>query len=360
MPLIWAAISGHGYGHAAQVIPVLNALGRLVPGLTVVLRTTVPEPFFRDRLSMPWTHQPVQQDVGCIQRGPLEIDVPATWIALARFHATWERRIDDETAAMKTAGPRLVLADTPYIASAAGRRAGIPVVALANFTWSEILTPFANPDEPAHHAIMTSIRRSYEQATAALRIAPGLRMDIFQNVRDIGPIAEPATPRRNEFRRHLGIGEAERTVLVGFGGIPMTTLPWHQMEHMTGYRFIFDGAFPRPFTNIHALSALPFTFKELLASVDIVMTKPGYGTTVEAVLLGTPVVYVRRHNFADEPPLTAFLRRYGRCAELSLDDFSAGRWHDALEAAISCARPLTAPPAATGAEDAAAAVAEWF
>ena len=26
MPYIWCAISGHGYGHAAQVVPVLNAL----------------------------------------------------------------------------------------------------------------------------------------------------------------------------------------------------------------------------------------------------------------------------------------------------------------------------------------------
>ena len=79
MPLIWCAISGHGYGHAAQVVPVLNALGVLVPGLTAVLRTTVPSSFFRDRLTIPWDLQPVQQDVGCIQDGPLKIDIDATW-----------------------------------------------------------------------------------------------------------------------------------------------------------------------------------------------------------------------------------------------------------------------------------------
>ena len=70
MPLIWAAISGHGFGHAAQVVPVLNALDRLVPDLRVLLRTTVPPAFFKDRLLPPWDMSPVQQDVGCVQKGP--------------------------------------------------------------------------------------------------------------------------------------------------------------------------------------------------------------------------------------------------------------------------------------------------
>ena len=72
MPLIWCSISGHGYGHAAQVAPVLNALGRLVPNLTAILRTTVPAGFFESRLSIPWQLSAAQQDVGCIQDGPAE------------------------------------------------------------------------------------------------------------------------------------------------------------------------------------------------------------------------------------------------------------------------------------------------
>lgn len=113
MPSIWCAISGHGYGHAAQVVPVLNALGALVPGLTVVLRTTVPASFFHDRLTIQWKHSPEQQDVGCIQDGPLKIDIDATWAAHQHFHETWEARLSNEVAAMQAASPSLVIADTP-------------------------------------------------------------------------------------------------------------------------------------------------------------------------------------------------------------------------------------------------------
>ena len=98
MPSIWCAISGHGYGHAAQVVPVLNALGALVPGLNAVLRTTVPSSFFRDRLTIQWELSPVQQDIGCIQDGPLKIDIDAT-STHKQFHATWPDRLQTEVQA---------------------------------------------------------------------------------------------------------------------------------------------------------------------------------------------------------------------------------------------------------------------
>jgi hypothetical protein len=359
LPTIWSSISGHGYGHAAQVVPVLNELGTLVPNLRTILRTTVPASFFHDRLTIPWELKSVQQDVGCIQKGPLQIDIPATWEAHSSFHAQWNQRVAQEVAAMQLAKPRVILADTPYLADCAGQNAGIPTVALANFTWNEILEPFSDPDQPDHQAILATIRMSYGLADRALRIAPGLPLSSFSKVLDIGPIAQPAASRRTELRRHLGLTEEERLVLVGFGGIPLESLPWDQMNQMQGYRFVVDGIPVQNSARIHSLSSLPFSFKTLLASVDFVMTKPGYGTIVEAVALGLPVIYVRRYNFADEPPLVAYLHRYGRGYELSLSDFIAGRWLPAFEA-IHSVHVAPTTPDCTGATDAARQLASYF
>ena len=96
-----------------------------------------------------------------------------------------------------------------------------------------------------------------------------------------------------------------------------------------------------------------------MASVDLIMTKPGYGTIVEAVALGMPVVYVRRYNFADEAPLVEFLHQYGRGHELSLVDFTAGNWQPAFEA-IRCIQPSAIPPPITGAADAARLLAPYI
>lgn len=358
MPLIWCAISGHGFGHAAQVVPVLNALSALVPNLAIVLRTTVPVSFFRDRLSVPWDLQSVQQDVGCIQDGPLTIDIEKTWTAHERFHETWDTRLSDEVAAMQAASPALIIADTPYLAIEAGFRAQIPTVALANFTWDLVLKDYCQASDHSQQQLIQRIRDSYAKADGALRITPAPEMDAFSQVVDIGPIASPASPERDRLASALALAPNERTVMVGFGGIPIKSLPLEQMEQLHPYRFLFDGPIPHGYSRIHSTTTLPLSFKTLLASVDVIMTKPGYGTIVEAVALQQPVVYVRRYNFADEQPLVDYLRLHGRGIELSLDNFTLGNWKPALRQILTAPFPTLPPPSPTGATEAANFIAQ--
>lgn len=360
MPLIWAAISAHGFGHAAQVVPVLNALGRKVPGLRTILRTTVPASFFQNRLAIPWELSPTQQDIGCIQQGPLTIDVEATWREHARFHATWDDRVQAEVDAMHQARPDLILADTPYLAIAAGAGAGLPTVALVSFTWDLVLAELSASSEIDGQTLIRAIRHAYACADCALRIRPSPAMDIFQQLVDIGPISEPAPSAREALSALLGLSPDERTVLIGFGGIPLGSLPLTNSEPLKGYRFLFDGPVPPNSTTFVSTQSLPFPFKTLLASVDIIMSKPGYGTLVEAVALHTPLVYVRRYNFADEQPLVDYLHQYGRGVELSGADFAAGRWDPALSTVRDLPAPPVPPPTASGAEDAADVLATYL
>jgi hypothetical protein len=354
MPLIWAAISGHGFGHAAQVVPVLNALNRLVPHLRALLRTTVPATFFNDRLAIPWHISAVQQDIGCVQNGPMTIDVEKTWREHQRFHSTWDDRLQAEIDAMRATTPDLVLADTPYLALAAGKSSAVPTVALVSFTWDLVLSEYLVPPSIDGSKIIQSIRQTYAHTDLALRIAPAPKMEIFQHAVDIGPIAEPAPSAREALTEYLELAPGERTVLVGFGGIPLHSLPFDRLESLTGYRFLFDGSVPLQSRRFVSTKSMPFSFKALLASVDVIMTKPGYGTLVEAVALQTPLVYVRRYNFADEQPLVDYLHRHGRGVELSIDDFSKGEWAEALHEVLHLPPPPFPPPSPTGASEAAA------
>lgn len=360
MPLIWAAISAHGFGHAAQVVPVLNALGRLVPDLHVLLRTMVPASFFEHRLAVPWKLSAEQQDIGCVQDGPLTIDIEATWREHTSFHLTWADRMQAEVDAMRAARPDLIVADTPYLAVAAGAQAAIPTVALVSFTWDLVLSEFMAPADISSQTLLRSIRRAYAQADLALRITPAPKMEIFERLTDVGPIAEPSPSAREELATLLKLVPGERTVLIGFGGIPLATLPFADLELLTGYRFLFDGPTPPDSTRFISTKSLPFSFKTLLASVDVIMTKPGYGTLVEAVALGTPLVYVRRYNFADEQPLVDYLHRHGRGVELTRQDFGCGRWDSAIRSAFDLPMPTVPPPPATGAEEAASHLARFF
>ncbi len=359
MPLIWAAISAHGFGHAAQVVPVLNALGCLVPNLRVLLRTMVPTSFFVDRLKIPWDLSPVQQDVGCIQQGPMTIDIDATWYEHHRFHGTWKERLLTEVETMRAAKPDLILADTPYLALAAGKAASIPTVALASFTWDLILSEYQTPPSIDGQAIIQSIRQAYGQADLALRITPSPTLDCFHQVVALPPIAEPAVPVRQKLAEFLSLTSDERTVLIGFGGVPLTSLPFETAESLSGYRFLFDGSIPPESKRFISIKALPFSFKTLLASADMIMTKPGYGTLVEAVAVQVPTIYVRRYNFGDEQSLVDYLHRYGKGIELSMDDFMNGQWATTLKKAVNLLAS-TPPPQLNGATNAATLLAPYI
>jgi hypothetical protein len=325
--------------------------------VTVILRTTVPASFFQDRLTIPWELSPVQQDIGCVQDGPLTIDIDATWAAHQRFHETWEARLSHEVTAMRAVSPALVIADTPYLAIEAGARAQIPTIALASLTWDVVLKEYCHASDHSYQQLIRCIRDSYANTVMALRITPGPKMDVFSNMIDIGPIASPASPERDRLASALSLAPNERTVLVGFGGIPLTSLPLERIERLRHYRFLFDGPVPAGYSRIHSTKTFPFSFKTLLASVDVIITKPGYGTIVEAVALQQPVLYVRRYNFADEPSLVDYLHRYGRGVKLSIDDFTQGSWEAALQQTLATPLPSLPPPHPTGATEAAAFIA---
>ena len=359
MPTIWCAISSHGLGHAAQVVPVLNELGRLVPNLHAILRTQVPEWFFGDRLTIPWTLSPARQDIGCIQHGPLTIDVTATWETHAHFHQGWERRVQDEIQAIRDADPLLVLSDISHLAIEAGARAGRPAIGLCNLSWDQVLEPLADPTQPGHREIVANIRSAYAHADLILRPVPGIPMTAFRRIMDIGPIADQPPAPVPDLRKALAATPGDRIVLIGFGGIALDTLPFAQLDRLDGYRFLVAGQVPDGCARIRAAAALPHPFRSLLASADVLVTKPGYSTVVEAVALGKPVLYVRRYNFADEQALVDYLHRYGCAAELRAPDFVAGRWDQALASVLEAPTPATPAPCPQGSVEAARVISQY-
>ena len=353
MALIWCSISGHGFGHAAQVVPTLNALGRLVPNLMAVLRTTVPPWFFQNRLTIPWEISRHVQDIGCVQQGPLHIDVEATWIAYADFHRIWDTRVKDEVSAIESRSPDLVLSDVSYLALEAGARASVPAVGLSSLSWDVVLERLETNLRDEHVPIIRQIRHSYRYADLMIRVAPALPMPAFRHSLNIAPIAAPAASEADALRRATNASSDERIVAVAFGGIPLTSLPWARIEQMHGYRFIIPGDVPQSSRRIISAENIPMSFPSIMASSDLLLTKPGYGTIVDAVATRRRVVYVRRYNFADEDVLIDYLHRYGCGIELSAGDFLDGRWEDTMDAVLRLSAAQTSAPLAGGAEDAA-------
>lgn len=344
MSLIWCAISGHGFGHAAQVVPILNELGRRNPTLKVLLRTTVPSDFFETRLTVPWELSPQEQDVGCVQQGPLTIDVPATWRAYRDFHDDWDRRLREEYEAMASFEPDLVLSNISYLALAAGARTGIPAIGLASLAWDHVLQELGDAPTSEQRHIIDHIQEIHQRTALVIRLAPSLPLDSFSRHVDVGPIGHVSTNGNPRIEESMSPAVEDPLVLVALGGVPMDSLPFDGIDQLVPYRFLLDLNLSGNYTRLKSTRVLAESFVQLFGQADIILSKPGYGTAIETVAAGKPLVYVRRYNFADEGVVADYAHRYGRAYELSKQDFYSGAWRDALDAVLALPAPKELPP----------------
>ena len=360
MPLIWCSISGHGFGHAAQVAPVLNELGKRIPGIKALLRTTLLRQFFEGFIEIPWELSPQPQDVGCVQESPLHIDHAATWAETQRFHDQWEARIEEETRAILARSPALLLSNISHLAVEAGARAGLPTIAMSSLSWDQILEPLMTPGEARQAHLIQEIRQAYGRADLLIRVTPGMPFPAFPKQTVIAPIVRPLVSDRARLSEALGAQPDDCLVLVGFGGIALNRLPFSQLDALQGYRFIISESVPAGCSRLRSARSMPFSFDTLMASVDVIVTKPGYNMTVEAVTMGKPSLYVRRYDFAEEECLVQFLHQYGRALELSIQDFEAGNWGESLDTLRALPAPPQVPPLPTGAAEAAEILASYL
>lgn len=352
MPHLFADISAHGFGHLAQAAPVLNALAARCPALELTVRSALPEAILRERIHVPFKHLPAASDIGYVMFDAFDIDLAATAQAYRAFHADFAARVATEAALLRELAVELVFTDVAYLPLAGAARAGLPAVALCSLNWADLFVHFFGHEAWAAplHAEMLAAYRS----APFLRATPAMPMPALADTHAIGPVAVGAQARREELRAQLGAGETARLVLVSLGGIP-TRLPVEHWPATPNLHWLVPAAWQPCRADMTAIEPLGWPFADLSASVDAVLTKPGYGTFVAAAVNGTAVLYLRRPDWPEQDVLIDWLHAHARAAEISATDLAHGRLAAALERLL--ARPAPPRPVANGAAQAAAFIA---
>jgi hypothetical protein len=101
--------------------------------------------------------------------------------------------------------------------------------------------------------------------------------------------------------------------------------------------------------------AAGYRYEDLVAAVDVVATKPGYGIVAECVANDTAVLYTSRGQFIEYDVMVQEMPRYVRCAFISNEDLYAGRWQGPLDALVDQPAPPERPRV-----DGAEIVANWL
>lgn len=347
---LWVAVTAHGYGHLAQVAPVVHELRRRLPTLEVTLQGCVNETFARSRLPTGFRHLTQSVDVPLPMDGPLSTrwaDGLADYIAFDQAHTT---HLAEQRVLYERFRPDLVLADIPWLPLEAARTTGIPAAGLCSLSWYDILleSPVA---EQVPAELAARMRAAYAGADLFLRPAPSMPMAWLPNGRDIGPIAQPNARDPARLRARLGLRDTERTVLMQFGGTGRVRLGG-------GPRLLPDVQLLSPDAEAEAgradltvISAEGGSVLQTLASCDALITKPGYGTFAEAACNGIPVLSVERPDWPESRWLVDWLSDRVPVRQVNADAFMAGTITGPLTELLS-AGPAT-PVAPTGVSESA-------
>jgi L-arabinokinase len=362
VPSVAFYISGHGFGHASRQIEIINALGPLLPaGFVVVVRTSAARWLFDRTLTTAVTLLPGDCDTGIVQIDSLRLDESATVRKAAEFYAGIRSRTAAEGAILQEHDTRLVVCDAPPLACSAASAIGIPSIVVSNFTWDWIYEGYEQRFAAEAPGVLGLIRDAYATASAGWRLPMHGGFATIAPIVDLPLVARHATRSREETLEALRLPSGRPLALSSFGGYGLSGFDLASLDCLDSWTVVITGQTPMSVPPGIALVEEAqiydrgLRYEDLVAAVDVVVTKPGYGIISECIANGTALLYTSRGHFAEYDTLVREMPRLLRCAYLDQESLLAGRWRQALDALLAC--PAPAPrPATDGAQVAAAAI----
>lgn len=340
-------ISGHGFGHATRSFEVIRALHALAPSVHVIVSSAVPEDFARRSLGPDIVVRQAANDVGMIQIDSLAIDEDASARAAAAFYESFDDRIRSEAAWLSSVGADLVIGDVPPLAFAAAARAGLPSVAIANFTWDWIYAVYPAFAQLAPDVVPIT-REAYAATTLALRMPFPGGFETMPRVRDIPLVARRSRFDRPAARAVLGLSLTRPIVLASFGGHGVN-LPFEAVVASSDFQLVLTdyettGVSDAPadrLTVFHrgALDARGLRYEDVVAAADVVATKPGYGIVSECMANDTALLYTSRGRFAEYDVMVEEMPRVMRTRFIAQERLRAGDWASDVQALLRQPRP---------------------
>jgi hypothetical protein len=342
-------ISAHGLGHLAQTAPVIEALQARVPELQLTIRSAVPRLRLEQRIAAGFDHVLEARDCGFVMHNAVDIDLAASATAYREFHHSWRDRIDIEADWLQAKRIDAVLTNVAYLPLAAAKSAGLPSASLCSLNWADLFIHyFAGQSWAAK--IYDEILSAYREADCFLRVSPGLPMTCLRRRQDIGPIARIGQRRRQALSRRLCIAEDSRWILLAMGGMEFR-LPVESWQRAPGFSWLVPDAWRVQRDDVRAFDNSGIDFSDVLASVDAVITKPGYGTLVEAACSGIPILSMQRDDWPESPYFAAWLAVHARSRVLSRGRLTKGDFTEELTQMWN--EPAPPVPIAGGADEAA-------
>jgi hypothetical protein len=325
-------ISAHGYGHGVRSCDVIRALNSHYPQLNIHIISQLPVSFLASRIGGA-IHNPVRSesfDVGMVQLDSIRVDVDATLNKVQQLYERRKQIVAQESVFLRENDIRLIVTDIAALPIEAAALLGIPRIAIGNFAWDWIYSAFQSRDV-RWKSIVNVFREQYSKTDMLLRLPFSDAMESFPHIEDIPLTAAPGINRREMISRITGCDPDKKWILLSF-----TTLEWSahaldRVEQLSDCEFFTVLPLMWKRNNIHSLDREQVTFSDAVASVDAIISKPGFGILSDCVVNQKPIIYAERSDFLEYPILEAAIKKYLKHVHIPADDLYAGNLQTSLD-----------------------------
>ncbi len=324
-------ISSHGYGHGVRSCDIIRAINLLYPQLTVHIVNRLPASFLSNRIGT--DRNPVRAesfDVGMVQLDSIRVDVDATLVQVEQLYSRRKELVEREYAFLRENHIKLVIVDLPALPLEAAATLGIPRLAVGNFGWDWIYSDFLRRDS-RWRTVVDNLREDYAKTDLLLRLPFSEGMTAFPHHEDIPLVASPGLSRRAEIAALTGCNPNKKWILLSFTSLNWNADALKRVEEIQEYQFFTVRPLEWQASNIHALDREQVTFPDVIASVDAVVSKPGYGVLSDCVVNQKPLIYAERSDFLEYSILEDAIRKYLRHVHIPAADLYRGDLHESLD-----------------------------
>jgi len=349
-------ITAHGYGHGARSCDIINALRTAAPNQPVIVKTDLPDDFMQSRLLNGIELRRGAFDIGLIQQDSIQMDLGASLKALEALYARESELVRQEVDFMRNENIGVVVADIPAIPLAAAQQTGLPNIATSNFGWDWIYEEFGIHD-PRWRPYVEKFRTIYAHTDLLLRQPFAEPMESFPNKMDLPLLAKPGQNRKKKIAEITGADPGKRWILLSFTALDLQQPALDQLSHLSDYEWFSVEPLEWTDSSVHCITRADVCFADTMASVDLVVTKPGFGILSECIANNKPMIYSDRLHFREYGVLVKAIKRYCRHAFIPNSELYAGQLEKALSE-IETAEEPQERIAGGGAEQAAREILE--
>lgn len=322
-PILYVAITNHGFGHATRTASLAATIQQLCPEVLLIMVTTAPRWLLELYIDGDFIYRPRAFDLGVVQSDSLTMDKAATLEKLKQIRKQERSLIASEVNFIRQNRVNLILADVPPLAATIAKTAGIPCYMASNFGWDLIYRTWGGE----FLDIADWIGDCYSQCDRLFRLPFHEPMSAFPNITDVGLIGSSPHYQEDTLRSNWGItAPIDKTVLLTFGGLGLQQLPFDNLQHFPDWQFLTFNISAPDLPNLIKITDQKLRPVDFMPLCGRVISKPGYGTFSEAVRVGIPIVTMTREDFAEAAFLIEGISNYVPHQILNPADFFQGNW----------------------------------